>query len=106
MCAFQSDGRASPSPGRWTGAVAEYGNVLLVDAGHSLCARVVEPDGLEVGEEVRPLFGHLFLAHAGALDAAEGKLRLSAHGGLVDVDPPHFGLLDEAHHLEGSARVA
>src|SRR5439155_17917124 len=27
---FQRDGRASPSPGRCTGAVAEYGDVLLV----------------------------------------------------------------------------
>src|SRR3954454_11194027 len=76
------------------------GALRSVDIRRAFRAGVVEPDGLEVGEEVGALLGHLLFANAGGLDPAEGQLRLAAYRGLVDVDHAHFGLLHEAHHRE------
>src|SRR5260221_10075452 len=76
-----------------------------VDRGAPARARVVEEHGLEVGEEVGALLGHLLLADAGGLDAAEGKLGLTAHGGLVDVHHSDLALLDEAQRAGEVRRV-
>src|SRR5437762_13487349 len=84
--------------------VALY-QVLSIDVRVPLATRVIEPDGLEVREEVRSLFGHLLLPHAGRLDAAERELRLAANGRLIHVDHADFRLLHETHRLEIVARV-
>src|SRR5207245_11146348 len=76
-----------------------------IDVRVPLATRVVEPDGLEVREEVRSLFGHLLLPYAGRLDAAERELRLAANGRLVHVEHADFRLLHEAHRLEIVSRV-
>src|ERR687892_19502 len=60
-------------------------------------ARIVDKDGLELGEKVKPFLRHFPLAHAGGLSAAEGKLGLAADGRFVDMDHARFHLFDEFH---------
>src|SRR5207248_4018780 len=58
---------------------------LSIDVRGPLAAGVVQPDRLQVGEEVRALLGHFLLPDPRRLDSAERQLRLAPHGGLVHV---------------------
>ena len=95
--------RSRQHPGR-VAAAGRGGDPPRRGAGRSarqraLCLpRVVDEHRLQLGEEVQAFLGHLALADAGGLGAAERQLRLAADRRLVDVHHADLDVLDEAHH--------
>src|SRR5258708_12074768 len=86
-------GRSAGDPLPFARDQSRDGRALVSAHAERLAAgAVVDEDRLQLGEEVQALLGHLALAHAGRLAAAERQLRLAAHCPLLDLHHPGLSL--------------
>src|SRR6266404_2502060 len=78
---------------------------ISVDVGFTLTPGEVYIHGFQLGEEIDGYAAHFAHADAGGFHAAEGKLRLAADRGRVDVRDAGLDAIDELKDLGGVVRI-
>src|SRR5260370_14184062 len=78
---------------------------ISVDVGFTLAPGEVYVHGFQLGEEIDGHAAHFAHADAGGFHSAEGKLRLAANRGRIDVRNAGLDAIDELKDLRGVVRI-